>query len=139
MLIVWITLICTLTIACLWAIMSPTGAGKDAFAPAFTTTHIKVLILTTTVNSSALTLTSIMVKIMFWGTFFMTATFTDALVIENVMWWTLWIRRAFTVAVVKVLDLWFFAKFEPAITVTNCLVKKLWEVACLLMRAHTFT
>lgn len=78
---VWVTFIYTLTVACLWAIMSPIGAGKDAFAPTFTTGFIKVMILTTILNSSALTLTSIVVKIMFGGTFFMTATFTNALLI----------------------------------------------------------
>ena len=93
---VWLTFIYTLTVAHLWAIMSPTGAGKDAFAPAFAIGCIKVLIVSTIVNSSALILTSTVVKIMFGGTFFMTATFTYALLIENLVWWTLCVGRAFT-------------------------------------------
>lgn len=130
---VWVTFICTLAHACLWAIMSAIRTRKDVFAFTFTTGCIKILIVTTAVNSSTLTLTGVLVKIMFGGAFVMTVTFTDALLTQNLVWWTLCVGRAFTFAVVKIPNLWFFAKFEPAITITSGLVEKLWKVARFLI------
>lgn len=136
---IWVAFICTLTFASLWPVISAIGTGKDVFTFTFTTGWIKILIVTTAVNSSALTLTNVIVKIVFGRTFFVTTTFTDAILIQNLVWWTLCVGRAFTFAVVKILNLWFFAKFKPAITVTDCLVEKFWKVACLLTWTHTFT
>jgi len=120
--------------------MSAIGTRKNGFAFAFTAGCIKILIVTTTIiNSSALTLTSIMVKVMFRGTFFMIATFTDALFIQNLMWCTLCVRRAFAFTAIQILDLWPFAKLKPAITVTDSLIKELWKVACFFIWTFTLT
>ena len=120
--------------------MSTIRARKDGFAFAFTTGCIKILIVTITIiNSPALTLASVMIKVMFSRTFFMTPTFTDALFIQNLMWRTLCIRRAFAFTVIEILDLWPFAKLEPAITVTSSLIKELWKVACFFIWTYALT
>lgn len=136
---VWIAFVCALTSTCHWVIMFAIGARKNAFTFTFTTGHIKILIVTTVVNSSTLTLAGIMVKVMFRRTVFMTWTFTNTLCIQNLVWWTLCIRRTFTFAVIKILDLRFFAKLKPTITVTSSLVKKLWKVAYLFIWTCTLT
>lgn len=129
-----ITFICAFTFACFRIIISSIGARKNALTFAFTSGHIKVLIFTTIVDSSALTLASIMIKVVFGGAvIFFTLTFTNALLIQNLVWWTFCVWRAFTFAANKILDLWFFAKLEPTITVTNGLVKKFWKVTNLFI------
>lgn len=119
--------------------MSATGARNGAFAFAFTIGRIKMLIVTTIVNSSAFTLTSVVIKIMFRRTLVMTTAFTDALFIQNLVWWTLWFWWAFAFAVIKILDLRFFAKLEPTIAVANGLIKKLWKITCLFVWTCTLT